>query len=93
MTIWGDALTKISNLAESFVIMKDVQKTQAQEIALLRQDNAELRRENAKITERLATLEEGRKTIAAEVKRALTVTLALWQIEQKDKEIARLKNE
>ena len=91
MSIWSDALKRLADLAEAFLLMKDTQKTQGQEISLLRQENAELRRENARIGERLATLEEGRKAVAADVKTALIETLWIWKIQQKDEGIAALK--
>lgn len=67
-------LTKIiNNLELQF-------KSQDEEIKLLRRDNAELRKEIAALTERMATVEESRNTIVAQVETALTKAVTEFQL-------------
>jgi|GEM_PF-6293332 chaperonin cofactor prefoldin len=71
--------------------MRDIR----QELASLRKEvnlnNVELRDKVAAQGARIAALEEGRKTVAAEVGAALTKTIAQWENDQLRKEIESLR--
>lgn len=77
---WVDAAARVGSLAKTINNLELQFKQQDEEITLLRRDNAEIRKQMATIAERLARLEEARNTTAAEVKAALTETLAELQM-------------
>ena len=72
---WADAVTRVASLAKTINNLELQFKQQDEEITRLRRENADLRKDMAGMAERLARLEEARKTTAAEVKLALSETL------------------
>lgn len=91
MSFWTELGTKVANLTESFILMKDKQSKQAEEITLLRHENAELRKDLSGVTERLARVEESRNTLAAQMESALTRTIAAWETQKLRAENDELK--
>ena len=53
----------------------------------LQNENARLRKEVADLTVRIAVLEEGRKTVAAEVKLAVTESLSTWKMREMEEKL------
>ena len=86
-----EAVKGAGGVAKDLIILKE--RFDRQDELLKEQAKAidSLREAVAGLTTRVAVLEEGRKTIAAEVKTALTETLAAWERKQLEKEIAALK--
>ncbi len=80
----GGAARELIILKERFDRQDELLKEQARAIDSLREAVAAL-------ATRVAVLEEGRKTIAAEVKTALTETLGAWERKRLEEEIATLK--
>ena len=88
---WSDVLGRLGSAAKLVANLELQIKEQDKEIVLLRQDNADLRKIMAGMGERLARLEEARNTTAAEVKMALTETIAEFQMRALREENEALK--
>jgi predicted ribosome quality control (RQC) complex YloA/Tae2 family protein len=86
-----DILGRIGELYKLFNVIDEKLKQQSDEISLLRKDNAEFRKEVSRLTERVAVLEEGRRTVAAEVKLALTEAISARELQQVKAERDELK--
>jgi outer membrane murein-binding lipoprotein Lpp len=57
----------------------------------LRKENAEIRKEMATLSAKVAALEEGRKTVTAEMKAALTEAIARWEMDRLKEENKELR--
>ena len=88
---WTDITARLLTVVKSITNLELQFKNQGDEIILLRKENGELRKEIATMAERLARLEESRKTTAAEVKLAVSETLMELKMEALQKENDALK--
>ena len=91
MSAWDHFAGGVARLTKLFNLVEERQKNQEDDIRTLRQDNAELRKAVASLTERVAVLEEGRKTTAAEVQSVLTRTISTWENQKLRDEVEELK--
>lgn len=80
MASWFDLSSRFLGLTKVFNVMQDRQDRQAEDIKTLGEEADRLRDKMHDIDKRVAVLEEGRKTTAAEVKAALTETPAAWEL-------------
>jgi hypothetical protein len=89
---WMDALAKLGEIAKNVTLIQ--KRVEDAEKLALAQDKeiAELRKEIAALTTRVAVLEEGRKTVGAEVKLALTEAIRGWENDQLRKALERLNS-
>jgi len=87
-----DILKEVGQLTKGFVLLQDRQAEHTADLKALEAENAELRKEIAALTVRVAVLEEGRKTIAADVKAALIETISTWEKQRLQSEIENLKH-
>lgn len=83
----------IGRLTSLFYTLEGIQKQQAEELKELRKENAEMRKELSRLIERVGVVEEGRKTMAAEVKTALVETLAKWEVQRAQEQAETAKRE
>ena len=86
MSAWQDMATRLFGLTKAFNLMEERHTRQAEDIKAVREELWRVRDRMHEIDKRVAVLEEGRKTTAAEVKAPLIETIAVW-------EIARAKEE
>ena len=87
----GDFVGGVARLSKLFNLVEERQKNQEDDIRIIRQENVELRKAIATLTERVAVLEEGRKTTAAEVQSVLTRTISAWENQKLRDEVEELK--
>lgn len=84
-------LEKIAGMFTTIATLKRQFDEQAKSLERQEQEIIQLRKENAELTTRVAVLEEGRKTIAADVKLAMTETLSQLEINRLKEELAAVK--
>ena len=77
-----DILGGIGKLTRSFHILEERVNRLEKDVPALEEEIITLRRENADLTTRVAVLEENRKTVAAEVKLALTEAITAWEMQK-----------
>ncbi len=88
-----DAAKVVNELVKTVHLLQERHERYEKTLAELRNENVELRKEVAGLTTRVAVLEEGRKTTAAEVKQVMTETLSIWKLQQQEEQIKSLKAE
>ena len=91
MSAWQDLASRIFGLTKAFTVMEERNSRQAEDIKAVREELWRVRDRTHEIDKRVAVLEEGRKTTAAEVKAALIETIAVWEV-ARAKEEAQSKN-
>ena len=91
MSSWSDFVGGVARLSKLFNLVEERQKNQEDDIRIIRQENVELRKAVATLTERVAVLEEARKTTAAEVQSVLTRTISAWENQKLRDEVEELK--
>ena len=89
------ALTDIAKLLDetlkSLHLLQERHEGYQKKFDELQSENAKLRKEVADLTTRVAVLEEGRKTTAAEVKLAVTESLSEWKFREMKEKMADLE--
>lgn len=88
---WMDALAKLGEIAKNVTLIQKRVEDSEKKAQEQEKEIAQLRKEIAALTSRVAVLEEGRRTVAAEVKLALTEAIRGWENEQLQKEVDRLR--
>ncbi|GAB4453042.1 MAG: hypothetical protein OHK0029_05060 [Armatimonadaceae bacterium] len=86
-----ETLSAIANLTRTLNVADEKFKRFEEDVRTLYKENTELRKEVATLAAKVAALEEGRKTVAAEVKTALTETIAAWEAKQLREENEKLR--
>jgi chromosome segregation ATPase len=89
---WKDVLAGVGGLARRINTFEVTTQHHAEQIKKLETDLAAARQDIATLSTRIAVLEEARKTTAAEVKLALTQTLAEWEIQRAKQEAKEAKD-
>lgn len=86
-----DVIKSVGNLTKAFSLIEkrvdDGEKTDTKHAEEL----AALRKEIAQLTTRVAVLEEGRKTIAAENKQAMSEVIAQYELYRRDEKLKELE--
>lgn len=86
-----ELLGALANLTKTLSVMDEKFKRLEEDVRDLRKENAELRKEVATLAAKVSALEEGRKTVGAEMRAALTETIARWEMDQLRKENEQLR--
>ena len=85
------AITDLAKLLDeamkSLHLLQERHERYEKNFSELREENAKLRKDVADLTVRVAVLEEGRKTIAAEVKLAVSESLMTWKIKEMEEKL------
>ncbi len=82
MSVLSETLAKANDLFNGYNVLKERIAQTQQEAKELRNENTSLSGEVSRLSERVAVLEEARKTTAAEVKAAMTEALSAWERER-----------
>jgi hypothetical protein len=86
---FSELLTGVGKVTRLFHVLDERQSHTTVQVDALQKETMELRKELAALTVRVAVLEEGRKTTAAEVKLALVETISAWEIRKMREQIDR----
>jgi outer membrane murein-binding lipoprotein Lpp len=86
-----ELLAALANLTKTLNVMDEKFKRIEEDVRDLRKENADLRKEVSTLSAKVAALEEGRKTVAAEMRAALTEAIARWEMERLKEENKELR--
>lgn len=91
MSFFSDVANKVGQLGKDYILLTERVARLEKLIDSQGETISALRKENSDLTERVAVLEEGRRTTASDVKLALTEAIAGWEMQKLREENERLR--